>query len=729
MLQLYPNFKKYYSLYYNTRIEIVDKNQMRNFLFLYEEAHLLSFLAIGGVQMKLQFLTKEQFDLLFNNSNDFIFFVKKVDVDYQFIYINKAFKNSFSKEMIGKKITEVLPQNNCTTFIKHLNLAMEEKTQVDFEDFYFVDSQLKKFKFSILPIVHEEGISLLVIAKEVVHTSSNVENQYSNLQRFFQDTNVATLYISREGKILEANQQFITEFKLDFEKVKGNCLTDTSIVNHMYVEQLKKAINKVIREEKTLIKFVSITGDKDDIQNYCTTLIPLWDRNEIFGIYIVFHKLPEYFIHQKEWEVTHGFAHFKRVIHSAAEISITNSEGVIIDVNDKFIERTGYSKEELIGNKHSILNSRYHTKEFFQNLWTTILRGEIWRGEICNRTKTGSFYWVDTTIIPILDHDGHIQQMVSVNFDITEKKRMLTELYNVERMFRMITENTNDLIVITNEDGIILYVSSAYERKLGYHTEELVGQFYTKVLSKESKEIWNNELLNIASSAHSKIELIHETKNGKPLWTECNYTVVKDYIRNRGTQIIMVAREITERKEFENKLLFLAYHDTLTQLPNRRYLQKEFPYIIKKAKSKKESIAVLYVDGDNFKAVNDHFGHDVGDEFINHFGEALFRSVRSSDLVVRIGGDEFIIILTGLERNEVKREEQVKQIIHRINDVLQAGWTIHDHLFTPTASIGIAFYPDHGNDLDTLLDCSDKALYDIKVTSKDNYKFYEEKPI
>ncbi|NLY80203.1 MAG: diguanylate cyclase [Lysinibacillus sp.] len=555
--------------------------------------------------MNLQILEKAQFDLLFNNSNDFVTLLKKADNDYQIIYVNKKMHSYFRKDLIGKNLTDLVPQDRCSTLINHYNLAICKKQQIDFLEYFEKNSDLRKYRFSVLPIIHNDSNYLLVFAKKIP-IESNVE---------------------------------------------------------------------------------------------------------------------------KELRLSNGLSNFKRVIQSAAEISITDTEGTIIDVNDQFVERTGYSREELIGNNHSIINSRYHTDEFFNNLWSTVLNGEIWRGEICNRTKHGTLYWVDTTIIPLFDENGNIHQIISVNFDITEKKRMLTELRNVERMFRMITENTNDLIVITNEDGIILYVSNAYERKLGYKEDELIGQFYTKTLSKESKEIWNNELLNIEFSANSKIELIHESKDGKQLWTECNYTAVKDYIRNRGTQIIMVAREITERKEFENKLLFLAYHDSLTHLPNRRYLQKEFPYIIEKAKSLKQSIAVLYVDGDNFKAVNDRFGHDVGDEFINEFGKSLSRSVRSNDLVVRIGGDEFVIVLTGLDRNEVKREEQVKQIIYRIHEVLKIGWTINDHLFTPTASIGVAFYPDHGVKLNDLLECSDKALYDIKMDSNDKFKFYDKKEI
>src|SRR5690606_33539196 len=98
-----------------------------------------------------------------------------------------------------------------------------------------------------------------------------------------------------------------------------------------------------------------------------------------------------------------------------------------------------------IGNTHRIVGSRQHSLEFYSNLWGTITKGEVWHGEICNRTKYGVPYWVDTTIIPLLDEKGKIYQFLAIHFDVTEKKRMFTELRNIEHMFKMINENTNDL--------------------------------------------------------------------------------------------------------------------------------------------------------------------------------------------------------------------------------------------------------------------------------------------
>jgi len=413
-------------------------------------------------------------------------------------------------------------------------------------------------------------------------------------------------------------------------------------------------------------------------------------------------------------------------MNSAADISITDANGRIVSVNDRYVKRVGYTREEIIGQTHQIVNSRYHSPEFFQNLWKTISGGEVWRGEICNRDKFGVTYWNDTTIIPLADVNGGIVQYLGVYFNISEKKRMMTQLRNVERTFRVITENTNDLIIIMCEDGIISYVSPSYVRLLGYEEEELLGKFYSQLLDEESFQEWNTVLKNLQDNVHEQtVELKLKSKQGDHLWTEGHYNAFFSNDNFGLCQIIMVSREITERKERENKLMFMAYHDSLTNLPNRRYLNKEFPHLLEKAKARYESIAIVYLDGDNFKEVNDLYGHDVGDEFIHQFSKALMRSISLDDLVIRVGGDEFVLVLTNLSRNEELQLEQIQAFIERIRNQLHEGWYIDNHFFQPTASMGIAVYPKHGEKLEKLVDFADQALCESKTKQKNSYKIYE----
>lgn len=676
--------------------------------------------------MTEQWLTNRQFDMLFKNSEDIVLFVEKVNEEFHIVFANDVAHSKLNLEKLaGKNLIELLPAHEYDYSIEQYNKAISAKRQINFHHYFYCSSEVSKFETSIIPVITEERHYFLEIKKEMI--DQNVDDQYLFMRSISLNSFLSTVILSTDGRLLDANSLFIDEFNLDLSTMRWQKFHELPFVHLKNKTELNGYIQQSAKGDRLSSQLLEFIDQGGQVRNFVGTFTPLFqDSNEVTGIFIVLQEITSSISQQQKYEtVTNGSFNFKRALDIAADVSITDKNGVIIDVNDRLIKKTGYRREELIGNTHRIVGSRQHSKEFFSNLWGTIVKGEAWHGEICNKTKFGVTYWVDSTIIPLFDGDGEIQQYLSINFDITEKKRMFTELRNIEHMFKLINENTNDLIVITNEDGIILYASNAYEKKLGYTKKDLIGQFYSKVLSNESVAIWNDELLTVEQNLSSKIELIHETKSGETIWTECNYTVVKDYVHNRGTQMIMVAREITERKEFENKLLYLAYHDSLTQLPNRRYLQKKSLRIIEEAKSRKESVAFFYVDGDNFKRVNDQFGHDIGDEFIKQFGQALAKSVRNQDLVVRMGGDEFAIILTGLARNEVKRLEQIEQIIERIRNSLKTGWTIKNHLFTPTASMGIAFYPDHGEQLVELLECADQALYEVKGVSKNSYRVFE----
>lgn len=675
--------------------------------------------------MNQEVISKSQFDLLFENNNCVVFYLEKQEYDCKILYANSKAKKVFSEHLEGNFISDVLPKSRNELLMNYCNSAIQTKQEVECKEILFEDAKVES-KITLFPTILKDRAYILCFIKEV-EIERELEEKNLFLGSIFGNTFLAALVVSKDGELLKINNQFLKKFNLELDDLLGKNLFKLPLVQEKYINELQQVFQNVINGNSITLKQLTLIDKKGEIRNFITSFNPimLTSKDKVDAVLIVLDEITQMQKQEQALKSTKQNLHnYQKALNSAADVTITDVDGYIIDVNDRFVEQSGYTREELIGKKHSILNSRYHSDEFFRNLWTTIKKGKVWRGEIRNLTKYGTYFWNDCTIFPLVDEEGEIRQFLSINFNITEKKRMIAELHNIEHMFKLITENSNDLIVLMNQDGIITYVSSAYERKLGYSKDELIGQFYTKLLSIESKQIWNDELSLLDHTENRKIELIHKAKNESEFWTECNYTVVKDYVQNKGAQIIMIAREISERKELENKLLFLAYHDALTQLPNRRYIANEFPAIIENAKKRNESVAVLYVDGDNFKKINDEHGHNVGDEFIYQFGKALSKSVRSHDVVARIGGDEFIIILTGLARNEEKREEQLKQIIIRLKENLNIGWKIGENEFSPTASIGVAFFPEHGNTLMELLENSDRALYDIKFSSKNDYKIY-----
>ena len=446
-----------------------------------------------------------------------------------------------------------------------------------------------------------------------------------------------------------------------------------------------------------------------------TTAIPIFNN----GFTYILATTKEISRSKNLKESTYVLESYRKAINEVALVVMTNRDGIIEVVNELFETTTKFLKEEVIGRTFHIINSNYHDESFFSDMWETICKGNIWHGQIRNRTKYGSFFWVNATVVPIKNELGQIEKFLTIQFDNTEKKRMMNELRNIERSFKLITEHSNDLIAITDAEGHLLYSSPSHETVLKYDKEELLGSNYFNLITNQA-EIVN--LSNLKMLDKFRVELLLQTKDGKSIWTDTSITTAESMVDDENEKwYVIVSREITEKRALEDQLKFMAYHDSLTSLPNRRSFYEDFPVYISSVSSEFPNIALLYIDGDNFKAINDRYGHDVGDQFLTHFAESLQISLHYKHNVYRIGGDEFVIVIDQITDYLDGKSNTVEEIVHTIQQNLSKGWTIDEFYFSPTSSIGIAMFPNDGSSIDELLDNADQALYTAKKNGKNNY--------
>ncbi|ATP40212.1 diguanylate cyclase [Solibacillus sp. R5-41] len=668
--------------------------------------------------------TFEQLNILFENSRDAVFYMEKIEDDYKYIYLNNAALKLIEKNPIGKTVCQSTPPHLSKNILHYYNLSFEKHEQVDFEDFTYTKSEIRKQNTSAVPITRGDKQFVLATTKEVPF-NRDMEDKYLFMRSVFFKSFLSTVLISTDLQLLEANPKFVEDFNIQLDEVHKKNFFDLPFIDEKSAPLLKKYLKQAQNGANITSKMLYFI-DKDKVRRcFTATFSSLTSNDKVIAVFVILQEITQFIKQGEELKTTsHGFETFKEAINSAADVIFADTEGRIVDVNDRVIQNTGYTREELFGKPHSIFNSGIHSDDYFKDLWTTVNTGGVWRNEVCNRKKNGDTYWVDSTIIPMLNEFGQIHQFLTIQFNISAKKKLMSELYQVEQTFRAITENTNDFIVVTDQAGKIKYASPSYIRKLGYLENELIGKPYEQLLGEESLKKWRNIISQTYpnNNVENKMELLLQSKKSEKIWTEGNYTITIDFSQNEISEIIMVSREITERKELENKLRFMAYHDSLTQLPNRRLLNKEFFPILEKANANFNSVAFFYIDGDNFKQVNDDFGHDIGDEFLREFGQALVRSVKSEDLVVRLGGDEFLIVVTELSRNENIRIRELEKYINNIRETLKIGFEVRNHKFSPTSSIGISWYPEHGDSLDELVDLADRALYKAKQVRKNNYE-------
>lgn len=389
---------------------------------------------------------------------------------------------------------------------------------------------------------------------------------------------------------------------------------------------------------------------------------------------------------------------FKHAIDQSVGVAIIDQEGAILYVNDKFCEISKYARSELIGENMLLLRSHHHSQEFFANIWETVERGGVWSGEIFHRAKDDTIYCVVTTVVPF-ENDRYMV----IQTDISKWK---THIY------QMITEYSLDLIAVVDRDGKYKYVSKAHEKVLGYPVKELQTKNFFELIHDDDRKKVEEKFYEYQSC---QLEFRMRDVHHHYLFMDATISAIR-----HEDCFVLVMRDITERKEQEAQIYHLAFHDPLTDLPNRRMFMKQLREEVALAKELNTKLAVMFLDLDRFKYVNDTWGHEAGDYILTVAAERLKKVLRHGDLIGRLGGDEFAIML-----KNVNSEDDVVAFTNRLRESFKEPIeVVPNQQYSLSCSIGIAMFPDHGTDAEKLLLNADTALYAIKGEGKNEHAFF-----
>ena len=332
----------------------------------------------------------------------------------------------------------------------------------------------------------------------------------------------------------------------------------------------------------------------------------------------------------------------------------------------------------------------------------------------------GNAKWTSTLKVPLRNRQGEVVGIIGIGRDITKRKQAEQALRTSEKRYRLLFERNMAGVFHTTLEGRVLECNHAAARIFGFDSlEEVLALPVTSLYHTASdREAFLRKLQSEKSLTNHEMKF--RRKNGDSVCVMVNASLVDD---DSGIASIVEGTfiDITERKVAEERVQFLAYYDALTGLPNRALLQDRLSKALASARRRKEKVAILFLDLDRFKDINDSLGHSLGDLLLQNVAERLKRCAREQDTVARLGGDEFLIVLTN-----VKEIADASVAAERFMDAMTAGFVIQGHSLSISCSVGISMFPEHGTDSEILIKNADAAMYRAKESGRNNFRFFTE---
>ena len=459
------------------------------------------------------------------------------------------------------------------------------------------------------------------------------------------------------------------------------------------------------------------------------------------GVVLSFTDITQRLAQTKELQRSHEAAAsaltqliaYRTALDQHSIVAVTDPQGRITFVNSGFCELSGYSADQLIGNNHHILSSGRNPKRYFADLWQTIQAGQTWTGEICNRARDGSFYWVETTIVPIVDEnqlvprteggkpEPKILQYVSISYDVTQRKQAERQLRESRERFKTLLAMSSDWYWEQDAEFRFTVISEGIETN-GINRWTMIGKKRWETDVEEADDNW---------AAHQAVLQSHEPfrnfeyrirdprKEGQWLW----FNVSGEPMFGSGGVFLGYrgfGRDITERRSEQEQMWQLANLDPLTNLPNRMKFNHALEQSVAEAQQSQQPFALAIIDLDNFKEVNDSLGHDAGDELLITVSRRLRSSLRSSDLIARLGGDEFGVIIQGIGSGQ-----GLFRPLDAMMNAVATPMEIAGQPWRCTLSMGVTLFPADAWESGNLVKNADIALYRAKAGGRSQYVLFQ----
>jgi PAS domain S-box/PAS domain S-box/diguanylate cyclase (GGDEF) domain len=452
--------------------------------------------------------------------------------------------------------------------------------------------------------------------------------------------------------------------------------------------------------------------------------IPCEGRDEVAKLAVSINRMLRD-LKINEMDILRSEKRFKDLVQLLPEIVMeTDKDNRIIFINKSFFEVLGYSETDL--QEGLYINEILAPADFIKvkDKFSTLARGgKTESSEFKAIKKDGTVFPALVSSVAIFDGEGRFSGIRSIAVDITSRKKEEEKLRELEERWEFALEGSGDGVWDWNFETNEVYYSKILMEILGFDEAEFKNKF-----SEFQERINPDDLPNVMENInrHLRSETPYYTaeyrirkKDKAYMWALDRGKVIRWDTEGKPLRMIGTFTDISVRKRLEEEIKKMAFRDPLTNLPNRLLFNDRFEQAIITSRRHKKMFAMIIIDIDKFKKINDTCGHDIGDKLITHVGLKIKDLLRKSDTIARFGGDEFLLLLP-----EISNKADVEIIAKKIVDSFGEKILLGGKKLSITLSMGISLYPEDGEDSSTLLKNADLALYDVKESGRNNYKFY-----
>ncbi|WP_211753618.1 PAS domain S-box protein [Oceanobacillus limi] len=661
---------------------------------------------------------------MFDSIEDLVFLLHADGDSFRYEYVNKTGLKilGYPDKIIGKKIEEVVTPARASKLIKKYREAVVTKETIYFEEkIQGYNDAFVMGETSLNPIVTEDGICehILAIVRDVTDRKQNelelksiqkrLEKNQKRMESLVRHNQDAVFELDKEGNFVSINEAGVQIIGYRKDEIIGTSSFQLIHENDLrnVLDMFSNALTGKTGFYETWIRHKNGTLILVDVKN-----IPITVDGEVEGIYGIAADITKK--REMETEMERIKNELQLVWDNTSDgIFLLSQEGELLSTNPRFEKMLGYRNDELKSHSASIIPEDDITGD---ESFLDMLResNDIINLEVKRYTKGGSVLDVLASYRPI--NKGDILA-VGMYKDITDRVMMQKQLEESEQRYRKIVELSPEAIIIFRE-GVMEYINKTGVELLGVRKSEGDrNEAIFDYIHVEDHQLFKDFISKVESRPDEdlSIQLRLIRNHGETIYTEVTAAPV-DHHGKKAVQAIF--RNITDRVKQEEQLTFMAFHDPLTGLMNRRAFNEAIEEAIKDAKQKDQLIAVLYMDMDNFKDINDTLGHDVGDKLLKQFANRLKQNVRGEDVLCRVGGDEFLVLL-----KNITDRDYIVEISDRIYDAMQEKYLIKGNELQVTSSFGIALYPEDGLTARRLIHHADVALYTAKE-QRNNYAFF-----